>query len=66
MKNKEDLKKETIYTPRKISKTTINLLKKLEISEEDSNIKNITYSIVSYIFHQTILLIEAEWFSNFE
>ena len=42
--SKEDLKKETIYTPRKISKTTINLLKKLEISEEDSNIKNITYS----------------------
>lgn len=42
--SKDDLKKETIYTPRKISKTTINLLKKLEISEEDSNIKNITYS----------------------
>ncbi len=42
--SKNDLKKEIIYTPRKISKTTINLLKALEISEADSNIKNITYS----------------------
>ena len=42
--SKNDLKKEIIYTPRKISKTTINLLKTLEITGEETNIKNITYS----------------------
>lgn len=42
--SKKDLKKEKIYTPRKISVTTMNLLKMLEISEEESNVKNITYS----------------------
>lgn len=42
--SKDDLKKEIIYTPRKISKTTINLLKELEISEDNATIKNITYS----------------------
>lgn len=42
--SKKDLKKEKIYTPRKISITTMNLLKTLEILEEAPNVKNITYS----------------------
>lgn len=64
--SKEDLKKETIYTPRKISKTTINLLKKLEISEEDSNIKNITYStMLELLKNEDIIgIITKEYIKN--
>lgn len=42
--SKNDLKKEKLYTPRNISITTINLLKTLEISDKEPNIKKITYS----------------------
>lgn len=64
--SKDDLKKETIYTPRKISKTTINLLKKLEISEEDSNIKNITYSTMLELLktEDIIGIITKEYIKN--
>lgn len=64
--SKDDLKKETIYTPRKISKTTINLLKKLEISEEDSNIKNITFSTMLELLktEDIIGIITKEYIKN--
>ena len=64
--SKDDLKKETIYTPRKMSKTTINLLKTLEISEEDSNIKNITYSTLLELLktEDIIGIITKEYIKN--
>lgn len=64
--SKDDLKKETIYTPKKISRTTINLLKTLEISEEDSNIKNITYSTMLELLktEDIIGIITKEYIKN--
>ena len=64
--SKNDLKKEIIYTPRKISKTTINLLKILGISEENSNIKNITYSTMLELLKKEdiIGIITKEYITN--
>lgn len=42
--NKEQLAKEKIYTPKKTSITTINLMKELNLTEDMQNIKNITYT----------------------
>lgn len=64
--SKNDLKKETIYTPRKISITTTNLLKTLEISNEDPNIKNITYStMLELLKNEDIIgIITKEYIKN--
>ena len=64
--SKNDLKKETIYTPRKISVTTCNLLKTLEISDENPNIKNITYStMLELLKNEDIIgIITREYIKN--
>ncbi len=64
--SKNDLKKEKIYTPRKISITTINLLKTLELSDEAPNIKNITYSTMLELLksEDIIGIITEEYIKN--
>ena len=42
--SKEQLAKEKIYAPKKTSITSINLMKKLNLTDEMDNIKNITYT----------------------
>lgn len=42
--NKEELAKEKIYTPKRTSITTINLMKELNLTDGMENIKNITYT----------------------
>ena len=41
---KKELAKEKIYTPKRTSITTINLMKELELTDGMDNIKNITYT----------------------
>lgn len=41
---KKELAKEKIYTPKRTSITTINLMKELELTDDMDNIKNITYT----------------------
>lgn len=64
--NKEQLSKEKIYTPKRTSITTINLMKELNLTDGMENIKNITYTTMLGILktEDSIGLITKEYIKD--
>lgn len=64
--NKEQLSKEKIYTPKRTSITTINLMKELNLTDDMENIKNITYTTMLGILktEDSIGLITKEYIKD--
>lgn len=64
--NKEELAKEKIYTPKRTSITTINLMKELNLTDGMENIKNITYTTMLGILktEDSIGLITKEYIKD--
>lgn len=64
--NKEQLTKEKIYTPKRTSITTINLMKELNLTDDMENIKNITYTTMLGILktEDSIGLITKEYIKD--
>lgn len=64
--NKEKLAKEKIYTPKRTSITTINLMKELNLTDGMGNIKNITYTTMLGILktEDSIGLITKEYIKD--
>lgn len=64
--NKEELAKEKIYTPKRTSITTINLMKELKLTDGMENIKNITYTTMLGILktEDSIGLITKEYIKD--
>lgn len=64
--NKEKLSKEKIYTPKRTSITTINLMKELNLTDGMENIKNITYTTMLGILktEDSIGLITKEYIKD--
>lgn len=64
--NKEELTKEKIYTPKRTSITTINLMKELNLTDGMENIKNITYTTMLGILktEDSIGLITKEYIKD--
>lgn len=64
--NKEELAKEKIYTPKRTSITTINLMKELNLTDGMGNIKNITYTTMLGILktEDSIGLITEEYIKD--
>ena len=64
--NKKELAKEKIYTPKRTSITTINLMKELNLTDGMENIKNITYTTMLGILktEDSIGLITKEYIKD--
>ena len=64
--NKKELAKEKIYTPKRTSITTINLMKELNLTDDMENIKNITYTTMLGILknEDSIGLITKEYIKD--
>ena len=64
--NKEELAKEKIYTPKRTSITTINLMKELNLTDGMENIKNSTYTTMLGILktEDSIGLITKEYIKD--
>lgn len=64
--NKRELAKEKIYTPKRTSITTINLMKELNLTDGMENIKNITYTTMLGILktEDSIGLITKEYIKD--
>lgn len=64
--NKKELAKEKIYTPKRTSITTINLMKELNLTDGMENIKNITYTTILGILktEDSIGLITKEYIKD--
>lgn len=64
--NKEELAKEKIYTPKRTSIATINLMKELNLTDGMENIKNITYTTMLGILktEDSIGLITKEYIKD--
>ena len=64
--NKQQLSKEKIYTPKRTSITTINLMKELNLTDGMENIKNITYTTMLGILktEDSIGLITKEYIKD--
>ena len=64
--NKKELAKEKIYTPKRTSITTINLMKELNLTDGMENIKNITYTTMLGILktEDSIGLIPKEYIKD--
>ena len=64
--NKEKLSKKKIYTPKRTSITTINLMKELNLTDGMENIKNITYTTMLGILktEDSIGLITKEYIKD--
>lgn len=64
--NKEELAKEKIYTPKRTSITTINLMKELNLTDGMENIKNIPYTTMLGILktEDSIGLITKEYIKD--